>query len=134
MNDITQLMMSKARLALQHAYAPYSKYTVGACLCTEDQTLYTGVNVENSSYGLTICAESSAICQMIAAGERQIKSMVILSGNNALCSPCGACRQRIYEFSTEKTQIYLCDHQSILKKIALDDLLPMAFSLSRTQQ
>ncbi len=134
MNDITQLMMSKARLALQHAYAPYSKYTVGACLCTEDQTLYTGVNVENSSYGLTICAESSAICQMITAGERQIKSMVILSGNNALCPPCGACRQRIYEFSTEKTQIYLCDHHSILKKIALDDLLPMAFSLSRTPQ
>jgi cytidine deaminase len=133
-NDITQLMMSKARLALQHAYAPYSKYTVGACLCTEDQTLYTGVNVENSSYGLTICAESSAICQMITAGERQIKSMVILSGNNALCPPCGACRQRIYEFSTEKTQIYLCDHHSILKKIALDDLLPMAFSLSRTPQ
>ena len=129
MKDITHLMINKAVHALQHAYAPYSKYTVAACLCSEDGSLFTGVNVENCSYGLTICAETSAICQMIAAGQHQIKSMVILSGDNALCPPCGACRQRIHEFSTLETRIYLCNQSVMLKTMTPDDLLPMAFSL-----
>ena len=131
MNEITKLMIGNASTALEHAYSPYSKYTVGACLCTEDNTLFTGVNVENGSYGLTICAETSAICQMVAAGKKKIKSMVVLAGDNALCPPCGACRQRIYEFSTAKTQIYLCDQQSIIKKITINELLPMAFSFGQ---
>ena len=122
-------MIKKASLALQHAYAPYSNYTVGVCLCSEDDELFTGVNVENSSYGLTICAETSAICQMITAGKHKINSMVILAGDNAICPPCGACRQRIYEFSTPTTQIHLCNQQTIFKSMLLDDLLPMAFSL-----
>ena len=129
MNETIKLMIYNASQALQHAYAPYSKYSVGACLCSEDNTLYTGVNVENSSYGLTICAETSAICQMITAGKHQIKSMVILNGDNALCPPCGACRQRIHEFSTPKTRIYLCNQQNILKTVTVGELLPMAFSL-----
>ena len=129
MNDNTQLMINKATQALQHAYAPYSKYTVAACICSEDDVLYTGVNVENSSYGLTICAETSAICQMISAGKLRMKSIVILAGDNALCPPCGACRQRIHEFSTIETRIYLCNQQNILKTVTVGELLPMAFSL-----
>lgn len=132
MNELTRLMINHASKALQNAYAPYSKYTVGACLCSEDNSLFTGVNVENSSYGLTICAETSAICQMVAAGQRKIKSMVILAGDNALCAPCGACRQRIYEFSTPETKIYLCNQQTILQSKTPDELLPMAFSLKDT--
>ncbi len=129
MNDVTKLMIKNAHQALQHAYAPYSKYAVAACLCSEDNHLFTGVNVENSSYGLTLCAETSAICQMIAAGKHHIKSMVILNDRNTLCPPCGACRQRIYEFSSPATRIYLCHQQDVLHDMALDDLLPMAFSL-----
>jgi len=129
MNNTIKSMIDNASQALKHAYAPYSNYTVGACLCCEDGTLFTGVNVENSSYGLTLCAEASAICQMVAAGKRQIKSMVILNGENALCPPCGACRQRIQEFSTPETPIYLCNQEAVLQEMSLDELLPMAFSL-----
>ena len=133
MNDITNVMITKSRLALKNAYAPYSKYTVSACVCTEDNVLFTGVNMENCSYGLTICAETPAICQMIASGKQRIKSMVILAGDNALCSPCGACRQRIHEFASPETLIYLCDQQVVLKTISIDELLPMAFSLKGSQ-
>ena len=133
-NKITEAMIKSAANALKHSYSPYSGYSVGACLCTEDDVLFTGVNVENSSYGLTICAEASAICQMIAGGKSRIKSMVILAGDNALCSPCGACRQIIYEFSTPQTQLYLCDQLTVLKNMSIDDLLPMAFRLSGTKK
>lgn len=132
MNNLTRKMIEQASHALQHAYAPYSNYRVGACICTEEDALFTGVNVENSSYGLTICAESSAICQMVAAGQYKIKSMVLLAGNNMLCTPCGACRQRMCEFSTPHTQIFLCNQQTILKSITMEDLLPMAFSLKKS--
>lgn len=125
-------MIDKARQTLQYAYAPYSNYSVSACICTEDDTLFTGVNVENSSYGLSVCAETSAICQMITAGKQTIKSMVILAGNNALCPPCGACRQLIHEFSTPKTRIHLCDNHNVLKMMTIDELLPLAFSLKRS--
>ncbi len=130
MNEVTKLMINNARSALQNAYAPYSKYTVASCLCTKDNTLFTGVNVENSSYGLTVCAETSAICQMVAAGHHRIKSMVILAGDNALCPPCGACRQRIHEFSLEETRLYLCNKTVVLKTVSINELLPMAFSLN----
>jgi len=129
MNDIIQSMITKSHLALQHAYSPYSKYRVAACICTKTNELFTGVNIENCSYGLTICAESAAICHMIAAGKKNIKSMVVLAGDNAFCSPCGACRQRIYEFSSPDTLIHLCDQHTILKSMTIDELLPMAFSL-----
>lgn len=131
MDDITQLMIKDASRSLQYAYSPYSNYAVAACICSEDDSLFTGVNVENSSYGLTICAETSAICQMIAAGKRQIKSMVLMAGDNALCAPCGACRQCINEFSTPQTRIHLCDQQKVLKTMRIDELLPIAFKLKK---
>lgn len=126
-----QAMLENAKLALQHAYAPYSNYLVAACLCTIDDKLFTGVNVENASYGLTLCAEASAICQMITAGQQKIKSMVILNGNNTLCPPCGACRQRIIEFSTAETIIHLCNHNNVLQSHSIDELLPLAFRLQK---
>jgi len=132
MSDITKLMMENASQAIQYAYAPYSKYAVASCICSEDDTLFTGVNVENCAYGLTVCAETSAISQMVSMGKLRIKSIVILAGDNALCSPCGACRQRIHEFSTPETRVYLCNKKMILKTMTIDDLLPMAFTL-RTQ-
>ncbi len=127
--DLTQLMIKKAFNALQYAYAPYSHYLVSACICSGDGSLSIGVNVENSAYGLTICAERSAICQMVAAGQREIQSMVLMAFDNALCAPCGACRQCIYEFSTPKTLIHLCNQETILQTMTPDELLPMAFSL-----
>ncbi len=131
MDDITELMIKEANRALQYSYAPYSNYAVAACVCSEDERLFTGVNVENSSYGLTICAETSAICQMISAGLRTIKSIVLMAGDNMLCVPCGACRQRISEFSTATTRIHLCDKKHVLETISISELLPMAFAFKK---
>lgn len=128
-NRTIELMIQKARESLPYSYAPYSNYTVASTILSENNAFYTGVNVENCAYGLTICAESAAICQMIAHGCRQIKRIVVLAGDNALCAPCGACRQRIEEFSTPETVIDLCDHERVLKSIRIAELLPLAFSL-----
>lgn len=127
MDTIITKMIANAHSALAHAYAPYSKFTVAACICTDKDTLYTGVNVENGAYGLTTCAEASAICTMVGSGQQRIKSIVVLAGNNQLCPPCGACRQRIYEFSTPETLVHLCDKDSIIQSICIDELLPLAF-------
>lgn len=128
MNKLIPKMISQAHQALNHAYAPYSKFTVAACICTDRGTLYTGVNVENASYGLTLCAEAAAIAAMISAGEQCIKDIVILAGTNLFCPPCGACRQRIHEFSTPETSIHLCDKQAILSSVTMNELLPLAFN------
>ena len=130
MNKITEKMISQAHKALSSAYAPYSKFTVASCICTDKDNLYTGVNVENISYGLTTCAETGAICNMVLAGEQRIKSIVVLAGNNLLCSPCGACRQRIHEFSTPETLVHLCDSNSILQSLTINELLPLAFDFN----
>lgn len=130
MDLITTQMIAKAHQALQYAYAPYSKFTVASCLRTKTDNLYTGVNVENGSYGLTACAETSAICSMVSSGEREIKSMVILAGTHLICPPCGACRQRIFEFSTKDTTIHLCNSNTVLRSMTIDELLPMAFDFN----
>ena len=128
--NVINVMFEKAHEALKKAYAPYSNFQVACCLQTEDGELFTGVNVENSSYGLTTCAETSAICQMVTAGKQQIKHVVILAGNKALCPPCGACRQRIFEFSTAETLVHLCDENNEFKTLNIKDLLPLAFHLN----
>lgn len=127
MNDLIASMISKAKHVLNNAYAPYSKFQVAACLSCEDGSLYTGVNVENASYGLTICAETSAICQMINAKQQKITNVVIMNGAATLCPPCGACRQRIAEFADSTTMIHLCSHQAPIKSLTLDELLPYLF-------
>ncbi|KTD22332.1 cytidine deaminase [Legionella londiniensis] len=128
MNELIQRMIKEASHALQNAYAPYSHFAVACCLRSNDD-LFTGVNVENSSYGLTICAESSAISQMIAAGKQRINELVLIAGNNLLCSPCGGCRQRIYEFSDLDTKIHLCSLETVLKTATIEELLPLAFNM-----
>jgi len=127
MDKLITKMIFNAYSALPNAYAPYSKFTVAACICTDKDNLYTGVNVENGSYGLTTCAEASAICSMVSSGEQHIKSIVVLAGSSQLCPPCGSCRQKIYEFSTPQTIVHLCNKDSILRSIPINELLPLAF-------
>lgn len=127
MDPVIAKMISSAHDALHYAYAPYSQFTVACCIRTDKDNLYTGINVENSSYGLTLCAETSAIASMVSSGEQHIKSMVVLAGTNKLCSPCGACRQRIHEFSAPDTTIHLCNKETILRSVSINDLLPLAF-------
>ncbi|HFC9842615.1 TPA: cytidine deaminase [Legionella pneumophila] len=130
MDKLTSKMISEAHKVLVNAYAPYSKFSVAACICTDKNNFYTGVNVENISYGLTTCAEVSAICNMVTAGERKIKSIVVLAANNLLCSPCGACRQRIHEFSSSDTMVHLCNKETIFHSITINELLPLAFDFN----
>jgi cytidine deaminase len=126
-NDKIALMIQKANEVMQHAYSPYSKYKVGACVEAEDGTLYCGCNIENASYGITVCAEVAAISSMISAGHKRIKSMVVMGSGNELCTPCGRCRQFIREFAAPDAQIYLSDKKKVVKTTNIAELLPDSF-------
>jgi cytidine deaminase len=121
------VLLAAARAAKLNAYAPYSKFFVGACIETTKGKHFVGCNVENASYSLTSCAESNAISAMIAAGEKHIKQIVIIVEGPGISTPCGACRQRLYEFSAPDMQIHLFDNHGNSKTYALEELLPHAF-------
>jgi cytidine deaminase len=125
-------MIQLAVSHLKNAHAPYSKFHVSCCIQGINQRYYVGVNVENIVYPLGNCAEASAISQMVTDGCKGIDSVVLLTSENRLCSPCGGCRQRLYEFATPSTKIYLCNQKSVLKEYNLTDLLPEAFHLLPT--
>ncbi len=126
-NQTTQQLLEQAALAQQRAYAPYSNFAVG-CAIAADQLIFNGCNVENVSYGLTLCAEASAIAAMVTAGKQQITEMVIIGPSSQLISPCGACRQRIAEFATANTLIHLAQNNAIVKSFTIDNLLPHSFN------
>lgn len=111
----------------KNAYAPFSKFHVGAALLTADGKIYTGVNVENSSYGATICAERTAFVKAISEGERDFVALAISAGETEAL-PCGICRQFIYEFAPEIAIITGTDKENINIRV-LEDLLPMGFRL-----
>src|SRR6478609_7284214 len=96
-------LFEKAAIARLSAYAPYSDFRVGAALLTESGKVFTGGNVENISYGLTICAERAAVFAAVQAGEREFKAIAIVADTGEPISPCGACRQVLAEFSPAMT-------------------------------
>lgn len=121
-------LMEKAIEVSKNAYVPYSKFPVGACVLTENNKTYGGCNFENSSYGLTICAERNAIGSAIADGERKIKAIAIYSPKMDKCMPCGACRQVISEFAEPDT-VVLHKIGEEVKSYTIHELLPETFSL-----
>lgn len=121
-------LIEKAKEASKNAYAPYSNFKVGACVLTDKDNIYTGCNFENASYGLSICAERNAIGSAIANGELKIKAVAIYSPNMYNCTPCGACRQVINEFRTDKTVVITIAGDKIITK-TIEELLPGGFEL-----
>ena len=120
-------MLQMAREAMDRAYAPYSKFSVGAVIKAESGRLYAGCNVENAAYPAGSCAEQGAISAMILGGDRKISEMVVMGNGDALVSPCGSCRQRIREFSTPDAVIHICDRNGVRKSVTLGELLPISF-------
>jgi cytidine deaminase len=115
-----------ARTASQSAYCPYSKFRVGAAVLTSTGEIISGCNVENASYGLTICAERNAVFQMVARGLTSIRAVVVYTPTQAPTSPCGACRQVINEFGPDAEIYSFCDGAEIISR-GLSGLLPDAF-------
>lgn len=121
-------LMEKAIEVSNNAYAPYSNFAVGACVLTENDKVFCGCNFENSSYGMSICAERNAIGSAIAAGERKIRAIAIYSPKMDKCTPCGACRQVLSEFADNDADIILKIGDE-LKVYKLSELLPENFKL-----
>ena len=128
-NEQYQELLDAAFAAMRHAYAPYSRYHVGACVKTKDGKLIPGVNIENASFGLTNCAERSAVFAAYSLGYRKedIEAIAIVSDGEKLAAPCGACRQVLVELLLQNTPIILSNgRESKLTNIA--ELLPMSFT------
>jgi cytidine deaminase len=120
-------MLDAARAALANAHAPYSRFRVGACVRAASGRLYAGCNVENASYGLTECAETVAIGGMVAAGDREIIEVVVVTERDQPCPPCGRCRQQLAEFARPRTRVHLCGPDGLQLTTTLGELLPLAF-------
>jgi len=127
----TKKLLEAAKEVKEKAYAPYSHFRVGAALLTETGKLYSGCNVENTSYGLTICAERNAISRMVADGEHHIAKVLVIGDTEEFLPPCGACRQVIAEFSKKETVVYMCNKYSEYKKITVGELIPYLFFLDK---
>ena len=119
-------LVNAARASRTRAYAPYSNYAVGAAILGSDGKIYTGCNVENASYGLTICAERNAIASMVAAGCTTIESVAVSTKDGG--TPCGACRQVLAEFAQANVKV-ACASDSDVQHFTVAELLPSSFKL-----
>jgi len=122
-----EALLEAAEAARGRAYAPYSKFTVGAALLCSDGSVVTGSNVENASYGLTMCAERSALFSAVSAGQRRFSAIAVAGPPGVMTAPCGACRQALAEFGTGLRVLYTSEDQPVATTLAA--LLPAAFEL-----
>lgn len=126
MNSIDKLVIAATNV-MSNSYSPYSKFRVGAAICTKKGNIFLGCNIENISYRATMCAETVAIGNMIANADDKILDIVIASSSGEICPPCGICRQVIQEFSCEDTKIYLSCKGSVKEIFTINELLPKPF-------
>ncbi len=117
-----------ARKAQKNAYAPFSKFRVGVALVADDMQVFVGCNVENSSYGVTCCAERTALYTAIAKGVKKFKKLVIVTDSDDPTMPCGICRQALWEFSPN-LEVVSVSKTGKIKRTKLEELLPQAFKL-----
>ena len=130
MNIDFQELMNNAKDAAKNSYSPFSRFAVGAAVITPSGKIYKGCNVENSSFGLTNCAERTAIFKAVSEGEREILAVAIYSPNTDSCYPCGACRQVLYEFQGDEYEIdVVTENLGALEIQKLSYFLPCGFRI-----
>ena len=135
MNDIIvdettkRELVRAAKEAAGNAYAPYSGYKVGAALLCDDGSRYTGCNVENASYPCGICAERTAAAKAVSEGNRDFRMIAVVGSSAEKCTPCGVCRQFLYEFAPEMT-VLCCDESGGYDEVKLSELLSRGFGAS----
>lgn len=131
--QIIQTLLDAAQKAREKSYSPYSKFKVGAAVLTQDDTIFSGTNIENASYGLTVCAERNAIFAAVGAGHRHLKALALVTQKLAgipFNSPCGACRQVMSEFMPPTAPVYIAVLDGKKRTVyckTLKELLPFAF-------
>jgi cytidine deaminase len=121
------VLFEAARAIQAKAYAPYSRFKVGAAIATPDGRIFLGCNVENAAYPVGSCAEAGAVSAMVAGGGSRIASIVVVGEGEHLVTPCGGCRQRIREFSGPDTMIHVAAPEGIRRSFTLEELLPHSF-------
>ena len=135
-SDVDELLAA-AKAVQARAYAPYSRFRVGAAVRTASGNVYSGCNVENAAYPQGSCAEAGAISVMVAAGDREIVAVLTVCDGEAISTCCGGCRQRLREFANGNTPIYAAGPEGVRATFTLDELLPHSFgpeNLSEFQQ
>lgn len=120
-------LFEAAMAAMARAYAPYSKFPVGAALRTEDGRIYSGCNIEIASYPEGWCAETTALGHYVMGGGGRITEIAVVAERMARITPCGGCRQRLAEFASADTRLYLCDETGVVETVTVGALLPYGF-------
>lgn len=120
-------LLAAARQARTRAYAPYSRFKVGAAILADDDRIYAGANVENAAFPNGVCAETSAISAMVLGGAKKIRAIAVVAGGPKPVSPCGGCRQRIAEFADPETPVHICGPDGLRKTLTIAELLPESF-------
>ncbi len=126
MNQDLESLIEQTIKAFENAYAPFSKFRVGATVVTKSGKIYTGCNIESASYGLTVCAERVAIWKAVSEGEREFAMVCVVADTEELTPPCGVCRQIIWEFC-EDIPIVFANLHGKYEVLQMKDLLPRAF-------
>ena len=116
-----------AKIAMAKAYAPYSKFPVGAAIRTEDGRVFTGANIEVASFPEGWCAETTALGHYVMAGGGRITEIAVVADKMARVTPCGGCRQRLAEFARPETKLHLCDDKGIVETVTMGEMLPYGF-------
>jgi cytidine deaminase len=122
-----QHLVSAARAARERAYAPYSKFAVGAAVLDDNGQVHAGCNVENAAYPQGSCAEAAALANMVLAGGRRVLAVVVAGEAEQAVTPCGGCRQRLREFAGDEVPVWSVDGQSVRERFTLGQLLPASF-------
>jgi len=131
MADRKKELLLAAMKARKKAYAPYSNFHVGAAVLGADGKVYRGCNVENASFGLTCCAERNAIFAMVAAGESEIRAILVIGESEEFLPPCGACRQVIAEFAPPTAKVHMCNQRGECRTATVAELVPFIFHLKK---